>query len=186
MTKQLFVGRKHELDRLTTVHNKKTPNLVVVKGRRRVGKSRLIHFFASTCSKNKLWDFAGLAPQQGMDDQSQRDHFAHRLSSLLKSPPFTFKNWTDAFEYLSTHVQAGDIILLDEISWMGSKDPSFIPKLKAWWDKQQLPIMLVLCGSISTWIEKNILKSTAFFGRINLTIHLEPLPISDANQLLRT
>tara|TARA_B110000459_G_C16580577_1_gene481081 strand:+ start:278 stop:1294 length:1017 start_codon:yes stop_codon:yes gene_type:complete len=45
--------------------------------------------------------------------------------------------------------------------------------------------MVVLCGSISTWIEENILKSTAFFGRINLTITLEPLPISDANKLLR-
>jgi hypothetical protein len=68
---------------------------------------------------------------------------------------------------------------------MGSKDPSFVPKLKAWWDKQKQPILVVFCGSVSTWIEENILKSTAFFGRINLTITLEPLPIPDANKLLR-
>ena len=185
MKTQIFIGRKNELERLEALHKKKTPNLVVVKGRRRVGKSRLINFFASKHTENRLWDFAGLAPQDGMDDQSQRDQFARQLATHLKLPPFTFQNWTDAFEHLSSHISAGDIILFDEISWMGSKDPSFIPKLKAWWDKQQLPIMVVFCGSVSTWIEENILKSTAFLGRINLTVTLEALPIPDANKLLR-
>jgi len=186
MATQVFIGRKNELDRLKAIHKKKTPNLVVVKGRRRVGKSRLINFFALSCPENRLWDFVGLAPQEGLDSQSQRDHFARQLATHLKLPPFTFQDWTDAFEHLSGHIKSGDIILFDEISWMGSKDPSFIPKLKAWWDKQKLPIMVVFCGSVSTWIEENILKSTAFFGRINLTITLEPLPIRDANKLLRT
>ncbi|MEX1013035.1 MAG: ATP-binding protein [Waddliaceae bacterium] len=186
MAGRIFIGRKNELERLRALQKKKTPNLVVVKGRRRVGKSRLINFFASSCQENKLWDFAGLAPQDGMDDQSQRDHFARQLATHLKLPPFTFQDWTDAFEHLNSHIRAGDIILFDEISWMGSKDPSFIPKLKAWWDKQKLPIMVFFCGSVSTWIEENILKSTAFFGRINLTITLEPLPIPDASKLLRT
>ncbi|GAB4392451.1 MAG: hypothetical protein Tsb005_06550 [Gammaproteobacteria bacterium] len=185
MTAQTFIGRKNELERLGALYKKKTPNLVVVKGRRRVGKSCLINFFASKYAKNRLWDFAGLAPQDGMDDQSQRDHFARQLAAHLKLPPFTFQDWTDAFEHLSSHIKPGDIILFDEISWMGSKDPGFIPKLKAWWDRQQLSMMVIFCGSVSTWIEENILKSTAFFGRINLTITLEPLPIPDANKLLR-
>lgn len=68
---------------------------------------------------------------------------------------------------------------------MGSKDPSFIPKLKVWWDKQTMHMLLVFCGSVSTWIEENILKSTAFFGRINLTMNLEPLPIPNSIQLLK-
>lgn len=186
MIEQRFIGRKHELERLQELHQKKTPNLVVVKGRRRVGKSRLIHFFAESQKKQRLWDFAGLAPAEGMDPQSQRDHFARQLAGHLKRPPFTFQDWSDAFEHLSHHVTAGDIILLDEISWMGDQDPSFIPKLKAWWDKQQLSLLVFFCGSVSTWIEENILKSTAFFGRINLTMTLEPLPIPDAHQLLRT
>ena len=149
----LFVGRKSELERLKALHQKKTPNLVVIKGRRRVGKSRLINFFASSCvKKNKFWNFTGLAPYAGMDSQSQRDHFARQLASCLKLPPFTFQDWTDAFEHLGHHVESGEIVLFDEISWMGSKDPSFIPKLKAWWDNQNVPIMLLFCGSVSTWI----------------------------------
>lgn len=185
MVKQGFFGRKHELNRLKGLYKKKTPSLVVIKGRRRVGKSSLIHFFASSLRQGRLWDFAGLAPQDGMDAQSQLDYFARRLAAHLKTPPFTFQDWTDAFDHLSHHLQAGDLVVLDEISWMGAKEPSFVPKLKAWWDKQQLPILVIFCGSVSTWIEENILKSTAFFGRIHLTITLEPLPIADAYKLLR-
>jgi len=63
MNIQNFIGRKTELERLSTLHKKKTPNLVVVKGRRRIGKSRLINSFASSCSNNKFWSFAGLVPE---------------------------------------------------------------------------------------------------------------------------
>ena len=97
----------------------------------------------------------------------------------------TFSDWSDAFEHLSLHFKKGDIILFDEISWMGTKDPSFIPKLKAWWDKQKKQVLLVICGSVSTWIEENILNSTAFFGRIHLSITLEPLTIIESAQFLR-
>ena len=185
MKAQIFVGRKHELERLEQLHKKPNPSLIVIKGRRRVGKSRLVAEFASKHKHNKLWSFAGLAPQEGMNDQSQRDHFARQLATLLQAPPFTFLDWSDAFEHLGQHLNAGDIILFDEISWMGAKDPNFIPKLKAWWDKQTLALTTVFCGSVSTWIEENILKSTAFFGRINLTITLEPLTIPDSANLLQ-
>ena len=181
-----FIGRKKELELLEALHSKQIPSLVVVKGRRRVGKSCLIIEFASKYKQSKLWDFSGLAPQDGMDDQIQRDHFARQLANLLKTPTFTFQDWSDAFDYLGGHLSKDDIILFDEISWMGLKDSSFIPKLKDWWDKQTLPMTAVFCGSVSTWIEENILKSTAFFGRINLTITLEPLIIPESANLLST
>lgn len=181
-----FIGRKHELEKLQALHRKAIPSLVVVKGRRRIGKSRLIREFASHLPRHKLWNFAGLAPQEGMTAQTQRDHFARQLAGFSKLPPLTFHDWSDAFEHLSLHVRAGDIILFDEISWMGAKDPSFVPKLKAWWDRQSIPIIVVFCGSISTWIEENILNSTAFFGRVALTLTLEPLTIPESAHLLRS
>ena len=180
-----FVGRHRELEKLKALANKKVPSLVVIKGRRRIGKSRLIAEFASRNGKHTLWSFAGLAPQGGVDAQTQRDHFARQLAALLKTPPFSFQDWSDAFQHLSLHVQPHDIILFDEISWMGTKDPTFIPKLKIWWDTQHVPIMVVLCGSVSTWIEENILKNTAFFGRISLTLTLESLSLSESAHLLK-
>jgi len=184
MASHKFVGRKQELDYLQALHYKRSPSLAVIKGRRRVGKSRLISEFALKNPQSTLWSFSGLAPQQGMNAQSQRDHFARQLALHLKISPLTFHDWSDAFEYLSSYIHAGDIILYDEISWMGSGDPSFVPKLKAWWDKQTIPILVVFCSSVSVWIEDNILKSTAFFGRIHLTLTLEPLTISESYQFL--
>jgi AAA+ ATPase superfamily predicted ATPase len=185
MSNSIFIGRKIELERLRDLYQMKTPGLVVVKGRRRIGKSRLIAEFAKIKGKQTFWSFAGLAPQNGITAQEQRDHFARTLSLVLKIPPITFKDWSDAFEHLSLHIRPGDIILFDEISWMGANDPTFISKLKAWWDKQVIHIVLVFCGSVSTWIEENILKSTAFFGRINLTLSLGPLSIPESAEFLK-
>ncbi len=162
MSDSVFIGRKNELERLGSLYQRGRSGLVVVKGRRRIGKSRLILEFAKKTFPQTFWGFAGLAPQEGMSSQEQRDHFAQQLALFLKVPVMNFQDWSEAFEYLSLHIQSGDIILFDEISWMGSKDPTFIPKLKAWWDKQSIHMLLVFCGSVSTWIEKNILKSTAF------------------------
>jgi len=181
----LFIGRKQELGLLELLYKRKMPSLVVVKGRRRIGKSRLIREFAKTTTHKTFWSFAGLAPEDGISAQGQRDNFARQLALMLKIPPMTFQDWSDAFEHLSLHIKPGDIILLDEISWIGSKDPAFIPKLKAWWDKQTMHVLLVFCGSVSTWIEENILKSTAFFGRVNRTISLGPLSIPESAEFLR-
>jgi AAA+ ATPase superfamily predicted ATPase len=185
MSNTIFIGRKPELERLKALHNKKMQALCVVKGRRRIGKSRLIGEFAKISGSQTFWSFAGLAPEDRISAQQQRDNFARQLALMLKIPPMTFLDWSDAFEHLNLYIKPGDIVLLDEISWMGSKDPTFIPKLKAWWDKQTAHMVLVFCGSVSTWIEENILKSTAFFGRVNLTISLEPLSIPESAEFLR-
>jgi len=182
-----FVGRKEELLKLKDLSQKRQANIVVIKGRRRIGKSRLIAEFAK--DKPVFLHFTGLAPESGMTDQTQRDAFARQLSKQMKLLPMTFLDWTDAFDHVSSHItKEPTVILMDEISWMGSHDPAFISKLKAWWDLdiQNRPnITLIFCGSVSTWIEGNILKSTSFFGRISLVIELEPLSLSESAMLLK-
>lgn len=70
---------------------------------------------------------------------------------------------------------------------MGSEDPSFLGKLKNVWDlqfKKNPELILVICGSVSVWIEKNILNSTGFLGRISLLLKLKELKINECAQLL--
>ena len=92
------------------------------------------------------------------------------------------------FTLLARECKKGKLLIIfDEISWMGSKDPDFLGKLKNAWDnefKQNPKLLLFFCGSISTWIDANILSSTAFYGRISWVIELGPLPIGDCNKLL--
>lgn len=176
-----FIGRKTEIQKLKNLYDLQKTSLVVLKGRRRIGKSRLITEFSSLHQTNRFFDFSALAPAEGLTAQDQRDHFGKKLGA-------TFNDWTDGFTLLTQHLMPGDIVLFDEISWMGLNDPTFVPKLKAWWDtvlSQKSHIFLVFCGSVSTWIEDNILNNTAFFGRVSLTLSLEPLSILESSEFLR-
>lgn len=185
MNRKIFVGRAKELKQLEALSDLGHSSLVVINGRRRVGKSRLIREFA----KDRIFlSFAGLAPADAVTGQDQRNAFANQLAAYFHMPPFSFSDWLDGFAHLSRYLtEQPTLILLDEISWMGSGDPTFLPKLKLWWDQiseERSHLTLVLCGSVSTWIEENIIKSTAFFGRVSLHLTLEPLTLAESAQLL--
>lgn len=182
----MFVGRKYELNLLTKLHSSKKSSIVVIKGRRRIGKSSLAKEFARD---KRFISFTGVAPVKGVSSQDQLDEFARQFYSFFKLPPITFKDWSDAFLNLTAQLDdKPTVILLDEISWMGSLDPLFVPKIKIWWDNhisELSNITLILCGSVSTWIEKNIINSTSLFGRIALQITLDDLSIKESIELLR-
>src|ERR1700722_2776513 len=186
MNMKPFVGRDNELRRLEDLSKSGRACIVVLKGRRRIGKSRLAQEFG----KDKVFlPFSGIAPVAGTTAQDQRDAFADTLAASFHLPAFTFRNWSDGFICLSKHLSTKPtVILFDEISWMGSNDPTFTPKLKVWWDlvlQDHPSVILILCGSISTWIDKNIINSTAFFGRVSLYLELIELPLSQCKELLK-
>lgn len=180
-----FVGRKNELKSLEGLLDKKTASLVVIKGRRRIGKSRLVEEFAK--NKKALY-FSGIPPTAETTAQSQRDEFSRQLSEQLNVPKLKAEDWADLFGFLASQTKRRKIIIFfDEISWMGSKDSAFLGKLKLVWDmhfKNNPKLILILCGSMSSWIEKNIISSTGFLGRISLKITLEELSLPECNSLL--
>jgi uncharacterized protein len=178
-----FIGRKRELHLLNQLLLKKSASLIVIRGRRRIGKSRLVQEFAS---KITHYNFSGLPPTVDSSAHDQREEFARQLQRELKIPLPRADDWGDLFWHLAQHTQKGKIvIILDEISWMGFKDPNFLGKLKIAWDlyfKTNPQLILVVCGSISSWIEQNILSSTGFMGRISLDIRLEELSLAECNE----
>jgi len=105
-------------------------------------------------------------------------------------PELQADDWSKLFVLLNEKLKKGRVILLlDEISWMGSKDPDFLGKLKNAWDiywKKHSKLIVVLCGSASTWIEKNILSSAGFHGRISQRHTLEELPIDVCKKFWET
>ncbi len=181
-----FIGRREELDKLNQLTKKKMASFVVVTGRRRIGKSRLVEEFA----KDKtFFSFSGLVPTQGTTLQSQLDDFARQFAEQTGVSGLKFQDWGAAFTFLAQQVQSKQVvILLDEISWMGSRDPDFLGKLKTAWDlqfKKNPKLILIVCGSVSSWIEKNIVSSTGFLGRISLKITLNELSLTESCRLLR-
>lgn len=178
-----FVGRKKELKQLNLLLKKNSASLVVIKGRRRIGKSRLVQEFGQQL---KMFTFSGVPPTAKTTLKDELHEFGWQLGKALGQPPFQDNDWNDLFLRLASYTREGRVlVLLDEISWMGSKDPQFLGKLKNAWDlefKKNPQLILVLCGSVSSWIEKNILSSTGFLGRVSLSLTLEELPLFDCNK----
>jgi|JI10StandDraft_1071094.scaffolds.fasta_scaffold15741_5 AAA+ ATPase superfamily predicted ATPase len=181
-----FIGRDQELKQLESLQGKKAASLVVVKGRRRIGKSRLLDEFSLG---KKRYKFMGLPPTQETTKDKEIEEFSRQLSVETDLPKVNVDDWSKLFSLLYTKVERGKVIIIfDEISWMGSQDESFLGKLKNAWDElfsKNPELILILCGSVSMWIDENILNSRAFYGRISWTIDLQPLPLNDCSRLLK-
>ena len=133
----MFIGRKEYLDSLAMLWNKSTASLVTCRGRRRIGKSTLIEEFAARTADHFI-EIEGLPPRKGMTDRRQRVNFCEELADQTGGSIGHARNWTAAFRMLDERIpkEGRTVVLLDEISWMGSRNPDFAGYLKEAWDKK--------------------------------------------------
>jgi AAA+ ATPase superfamily predicted ATPase len=170
------------LEKLLQFKKKRSASLIVIRGRWRIGKSRLI----AELSKEfpKAYFFSGLPPEAHLNEEIQRKEFIAQMQQQ-RIPRLGQDSWSDLFLDIANQCQKGPVLIsLDEISWMGSADPAFLGKLKTSWDlhfKKNPQLMLIVSGSNSVWIENNILNSTGFVGRISYRLKLEELPLAVGN-----
>jgi len=177
-----FFGREPQLAKLEALWRKGTSSFVVVAGRRRIGKSTLVEEFAER-SRCDFIEIVGLAPDEKMTNQRQIDNFCERLAKATGMPEAKADCWPKAFDALEAALRhrGRTIVFLDEISWMGKYDSSFAAFLKTAWDTQfskHNRLILIVAGSVSAWINRNIQKSRGFVGRISLDFTLRELPLA--------
>ena len=121
----MFVGRKSEIALLEDLYSSRKSELVVIYGRRRIGKSALIHQFIQG-HKTAVFHHEGI---EGENTKAQVNYFTESLlkqtrNSVLAS--VSFKNWNRALQYLTDNViknkksSKKTIIVFDEIQWMAA------------------------------------------------------------------
>ncbi len=185
---QEFVGRESELRIAKKLLNQNESRIMVIRGRRRLGKTTLAEKIAEGY---KFFKFSGLSPQDyAIQKKDPIQDFLEQLSKQTGKSYNYCDSWFVALSLLEKEIPDNEktVILFDEISWMARGHRGLISSIKAWWDLsivREKNVLLILCGSVSTWIEKNIIKSTALYGRISAFINLKPLSITDASTLLR-
>ncbi len=182
-----FIGRRKEIEGLKDLMRKKNSSLVVIKGRRRIGKTRLAEEFGENF--DTYYVFAGLAPSQAKTAEDQKVEFLRQMKRQgIRS--FGDYDWGNLFDDVAESCQKGKVlVLLDEISWMGYGDETFLAKLKNSWDlkfKKNSQLILIISGSNSAWIEKNILTDTGFVGRISYRLTLEEFSLYESNKFWGT
>lgn len=168
-----FIGRKELLDDLESLWRKRTSSIVACKGRRRIGKSTLIREFSRRTAEAYI-EIEGLSPQQEreMTNADQLGNFMRVLSVYAGRDMGIAPDWQTAFARLDSLIDDGrkTVVLLDEISWMGGYDPNFPGILRNAWETyfhRHDKLIVVVCGSVSAWISKNILGDTGFAGRFS-------------------
>lgn len=179
-SKEKFFGRDSELAQLEGLWSKDTASLVTCRGRRRIGKSTLIEEF-SRRSDARFIKLEGLRPKPGMTERDQLAFFAAKLSAQTgceRTPP---SDWYSAFVRLDRELggRGRTVVLFDEISWMAHYSQTFPEILKNAWDdlfKKHRHLVLVLCGSVSSWIRDAIVQSKAYVGRRSLDMVVGELP----------
>lgn len=178
----MFIGRQRYIDDLASLWRKSTSSLVACRGRRRIGKSRLIKEFAHRTAERYI-EISGLPPRRGMTNRAQLDAFAAGLAHAVGGARRRFDDWSEAFAALDDAIDARrTVVMLDEISWMGGWDPDFPGYLKTAWDatlRGHDNLVLVICGSVNAWIKQNILDNTGFVGRFSRDYILPELDLCE-------
>ena len=153
------------------------PALIVLIGRRRVGKSFLL---AHTV------DGARTVSLQG-DEQSERQHLdllaIEAGRTLLGATSLTFPTWDDALSFLGEQARREPLtVVLDEFQWLKSAQPaldSIIQRHWDAWDREGVPISIVLSGSALTLMERMLDRGAPLFGRATARPRLAPLDYRD-------
>ncbi len=185
----MFVGRKNELKLLNDAYRSGKDELVVLYGRRRIGKSSLVKCFAK---KKKF--YYGFEALEGETTHGQIDHFSQQLKKQIDDPildSVRFANWEQVFTYLTEKIikrktKTKKILFLDELPWMAAGRIRLVSLLKYYWDNhwKGKHVMLILCGSVASFMVKKVLHSNALYGRTTIEILLKGFSPQEAAYLL--
>ncbi len=136
--------------------------------------------YAQRENKNSIEIEARDPPRAG--NPMQLAAFAADLSRDTGITGFSFHNWNTAFNALGALAQDKQwVILLDEITWLAKYSEECLAELKVFIDRyiHGSGNRLIICGSVSQWIEQQINESDLFVGRISKKIRLAPLALPD-------
>lgn len=180
-----FIGRARELQIIHELNQQDSAQILICYGRRRVGKTELIE---QAFRQSKIFKFEGL---QGKDKQEEINHFLEQLAVYAqdsKVAKLNFTSWKDCFELLSEYTNRGKwIIYLEELQWMACYEADLISELKYVWDnkfKRNDQLRLVLCGSATSFMLFNVVRSQALYNRSQTVIELRELSAMEAKTFL--
>ena len=182
-----MVGREEETAELKAIAGGDRSCLVVVYGRRRVGKTFLIR---EAFSNSFAFSHTGM--EKGSMNEQLRQFRESLVDFGWEDCPVP-ETWIDAFALLKKFLlRGGDgrkIVFIDELPWMDTPKSSFLPALEHFWNgwcSARKDIVLIVCGSATSWMTKKVLRNKGgLFNRASRTINLQPFTLHDCEAYAR-
>lgn len=182
----MLIGRKEEVQRLHELITKSESQFCVVYGRRRVGKTYLVRE-----AFHYEFAFSHTGVYQG-NLRRQLQSFQSSLISYGLTDCPKLKNWFEAFEQLKRLIDicpAGKkVLFIDELPWMDTSKSNLVSEVENFWNgwataRPQKDIVLIVCGSATSWITKKLLKNKGGLrGRLTERIMLQPFNLSECEE----
>jgi len=170
----MFVGRTHELDLIRRrLADRSKAQLIVIYGRRRIGKSTLIRQAVS--SEKRVLYFEGI---EGENTRVQIDQFLDDLALQTGRVRLGARTWREVFQGVGEIIQSGRwVLVFDEFPWMGAGRTAIVSQLKLHWDRwtRNPEVALFLCGSVASFMVRHVVHSKALHNRKTLEMCLGPL-----------
>ena len=177
-----MVGREAEQRDLHDVLERDESQLVAVYGRRRIGKTYLIReFFGNKFVFYHTGMHCGSLKEQLLTFRDSLIQYGYDVAGPLDS-------WHEAFlglRRLIESIQDPDkkIIFLDELPWMDTPRSGFLPNLEHFWNgwaSSRKDIVMVVCGSASSWIINKVLKNHGgLYNRVTERLPLNPFTLHE-------
>jgi hypothetical protein len=171
----MFINRTEELGYLEKLYKERHGRLLIIYGRRRIGKTELLKQFSK--DKKHLFFSSDLSSEQEQLRQFTEKIYQLTGESFLQAQPFS--SWEASLRYIFDHlIDKISLIIIDEFPYLCVSNNALPSILQKIWDEKarENDIFLILCGSYMSFMEKEVLGSKSpLFGRRTGQIVLPPL-----------
>ena len=180
-----FINRESELAQMESQYAGNSGSLVVLYGRRRLGKTFLLRKFAA----DKLHCYF-MSDRAGESDL--RRSLATAMALALKEAVLDsaeYASWYDLFAAFDRFRPRDKrfVLIFDEYQYLCQVQPAFSSFMQKWWDEHWCTsnIVLILCGSVTSMMYKETLAASApLYGRASAQILLRPIGFSHISKFL--
>lgn len=179
-----MIGRKDETRLLNNAYASDESEFVAVYGRRRIGKTYLI---TETFGNRFAFHHTGL---KDGGTKRQLEHFRLSLRQQGHYDCPRLKDWLEAFfeleQFLHGKGKERKVVFIDEVPWLDTPRSGFLSALEAFWNgwaSFRKDIVLVVCGSATSWIVRNIIRNSGgLYNRVRTRIKLFPFTLAECEE----
>ncbi len=183
-----IIGREEECEKLKNCMESDEAQLVLVYGRRRVGKTFLVNEFFEN-----RFDFKFTGEYKATKEVQLRN-FAYELSGQTNKEITAPKDWQEAFHLLYVYIKSlpateKHVVFFDEMPWMDSRRSGFLNAFEYFWNSHGSAIknlVFIVCGSATSWLRDNIMHNKGgLYNRLTCRIYLRPFNLATTEAFLR-
>lgn len=186
----MFVARTQEMSVLEEAHASRNLEMVVIYGRRRVGKTRLLREFCRGRDRVHFFTARETTAAENLTSLSASflswyESDADALADPAPSP--AFRTFEDAFSHAFAEArEKRTVLIIDEYPFLARSYPGISSLLQSFLDKAKgnSAMMLVLCGSSASFMREQVLgEKSPLYGRRTAQIRLRPFDYVEAAKM---